>query len=63
MLESHPKIYTLRLPAELRPVEGEEPFAAPLEEIEDLSEGIEEEEEEEEFTVDGDLQAQPAGEV
>ena len=28
VLESRPKIYTLRLPAELRAVEGEEPFAA-----------------------------------
>jgi DNA-directed RNA polymerase subunit beta' len=64
VLESHPKIYTLRLPAELRPVEGEEPSAAqPEEEIEELSEGIEEEEEEEDFTIDDDLQPQPAEEV
>jgi len=70
VVESRPKIYTLRLPAELRAVEGEEPVAAALtEEIVDLGEGIEEEEESEEdlgeddLTVGDDLMAEPAGEV
>jgi DNA-directed RNA polymerase subunit beta' len=61
VVESRPKIYTLRLPAELRAVEGEEPFAAaPAEEIVDLGEAIEEEED---LTVGDDLKAEPAGEV
>ena len=69
VVESRPRIYTLRLPAELRAVEDEEPFAAaPAEEIVDLGEGIEEEEEEEDLgqddlTVDDDLKAEPAGEA
>jgi len=69
VLESRPRIYTLRLPAELRVVEDEEPFAAALaEETVDLGERIEEEEEEEDLgqddlTVDDDLKAEPAGEA
>jgi hypothetical protein len=72
VVESRPKIYTLRLPAELRAVEGEEPFAAApaeeAEEIVDLGEAIEEEVEEEDLgeddlTVGDDLKAEPAGEV
>ena len=69
VLESRPKIYTLRLPAELRVVEGEEPFVtAVAEEIEDVTEGIEEEEEEEEdlgdddLPLDDELEAKPAEE-
>jgi DNA-directed RNA polymerase subunit beta' len=68
VVESRPKIYTLRLPAELRVVEGEEPFVtAVAEEIEDVTEGIEEEEEEEglgddDLPLDDELEAKPAEE-
>ncbi|HLB26988.1 MAG TPA: DNA-directed RNA polymerase subunit beta', partial [Dehalococcoidia bacterium] len=68
VVETRPRLFTLRLPAELRAVEGEEPFAAgPAKETEDPGEEIEEEEEEEDFgeedfTVDDDLEAEPAKE-
>ncbi len=63
VVETRPRIYTLRLPAELRAAEGEEFFAAaPAEEI-DLGEEIEEEDfDEEDITVDDDLEAEPAEE-